>query len=405
MNRKTATFIIVTFVAILIAALLYFYFVYLQKKPPEQGPTTTPGGVSFPPTGGGGGRSETEPEPGDGDLVFGTVPALRKISDEPVAGATIVRQGETDAVRYAERGKGHVYEAPLDTLAKKRLTNKTVPKVHEALWGSKGASVILRYLADDSDTVTTFYASITAPASEGAEGTLEGTFLSPGIREITVSPGGSQLFYLLWGQSGSTGIISGLDGSKKVQIFSSPRREWLISWPSPTSALVASRPGYDAPGDAYTLDVRSGALKRILSGIQGMTISLSPDAAYGIYSRTSGATAALYTLNVKTGSSSPLPLASIADKCTWVGKDAYCAIPEAMPDARYPDNWYQGLVSFSDEIWKIDAEEGYTEYIANLKDLGRTDIDVLRPTISEDGKYMVFINKNDLSLWELQIRE
>ena len=55
-------------------------------------------------------------------------------------------------------------------------------------------------------------------------------------------------------------------------------------------------------------------------------------------------------------------LETLPEKCVWSKADAsifYCAVPENIPaDNIYPDVWYQGLMSFSDAIWKVNIKTG-----------------------------------------------
>ena len=67
--------------------------------------------------------------------AVGAVPDLRKVSDEPVAGGAYVRGiGGLEYIRYVERNTGHIYETPITQSTALRLTNDTVPAVHDAVW-------------------------------------------------------------------------------------------------------------------------------------------------------------------------------------------------------------------------------------------------------------------------------
>ncbi|MBI2474473.1 MAG: hypothetical protein HYV68_02110, partial [Candidatus Taylorbacteria bacterium] len=72
-------------------------------------------------------------------------------------------------------------------------------------------------------------------------------------------------------------------------------------------------------------------------------------------------------------------------------------------DGNYPDDWYQGLVAWRDEVWAIDTATGNTQYLINLGSAGRRDIDAINLSLDEKERFITFTNKTDLSLWTLQI--
>ena len=68
-----------------------------------------------------------------------------------------------------------------------------------------------------------------------------------------------------------------------------------------------------------------------------------------------------------------------------------------MPDGQYPDDWYQGLASFSDKIWLIDIKNGTSTIISDPLDEVGQDIDVVSPKFDSAGDKLFFINKKILA--------
>ena len=56
-------------------------------------------------------------------------------------------------------------------------------------------------------------------------------------------------------------------------------------------------------------------------------------------------------------------------------------------------------------MWKVNAETGDLEYLSPISDLAGMDIDAVNLSIDKKDKSITFMNKNDLSLWTLQIAE
>jgi len=110
-------------------------------------------------------------------------------------------------------------------------------------------------------------------------------------------------------------------------------------------------------------------------------------------------------VNVATGEELSLPVATIAEKCVWTADDAsiYCGVPLDPPQAGYPDDWYQGAVSFSDRIWKIQVSGRYAQFVLDFtKETGKV-LDATALAIDPSSTTLVFVNKNDGSLWSYSL--
>ena len=110
---------------------------------------------------------------------------------------------------------------------------------------------------------------------------------------------------------------------------------------------------------------------------------------------------------VNTGTSDilALPVATIADKCVWTADDSaiYCGIPVDAPSASYPDDWYQGVVHFSDRIWKIQVVGRYAQMALDFPKETKESLDATALAVNPAGTVLVFLNKNDGSLWSYSL--
>ena len=120
----------------------------------------------------------------------------------------------------------------------------------------------------------------------------------------------------------------------------------------------------------------------------------------------------LKLVNTATNEIVPLPVTTIADKCVWTTDDSaiYCGIPVSPPsDSLYPDDWYQGTVQFSDRIWKIDVAGRFAQLVLDFsKETSSAtqtinSFDATALAIDPLTTELVFINKNDGSLWSYQL--
>lgn len=410
-NKKIFIFILVILAAIVTAFLIYYFFYSSNTGTPVTPSGTNPGTPATPGGGGGthgtGGGGGTTPPPitGGGTPAGAFKPVLRQITTVPTAGGIVFDSGGKPTVRYVERAKGNVYETDAASIKATRLSNTTVPQIYEALWNGTGQNVIARYLKD-GDNIQTFDAAVVS--SGGGQGELRGSFLSANIKNLVVSPSGNQIFYLIDTPSGTAGIAASFDGVKKVQIFNSPLHEWLATWPKENAVAITSKAGAGSAGLMVFVDAGSGAQNVILSGVNGLTTLTNADLSKVLYSVSSQNSLSTKLLGVADKTSAPFVLTTLPEKCVWsqLSKNiVYCAVPETLPSAAYPDDWYQGVVSFRDELWKIDTSTGNSTFIMNLGDQSRLNFDAVNLSLNSKENYLLLTNKNDLTLWEVQLSQ
>ncbi len=332
---------------------------------------------------------------------------LLKLSPRPTAGFIVFERASSTIVRYVEKENGHVQEINTSSLESKRLTNTTIPKIHEAIFSDKGESVLLRYLKEEDNIIQTYSAKIQTSATTSDEGILVGSFIDENINQIAVSPDKLKIFTLINYGNSSVGSISFFDGSKKSQIFQSTFTEWLPQWVEGDVISLNTKPSSSVFGFNYSITTKNPALIKVVGKKYGLTTLLSPDGDRAVFSENNEGGLSLSVFNKKTKTTYSLGLSTLSEKCVWSSNNisTYCAVPEATPrmPGGYPDSWYQGLIIFSDTIWKIDTESGATDQLANLREISREQIDVTSPQINQNGDKFVFINKTDNSLWLLSL--
>ncbi len=442
-SKRTSLIIIILVISLLVGGLIGFYFYTKNKNPGstilgrQVGTRTNFGGYdpnsTINPT--------TNTETGSSSIPTSTltavkIPKLRKISDVPTAGADFVlvpiyedinknvepadlsvsktpikkqlKLIETKTfIRYIERGTGHIYQTATSSLEKDRVSITTEPKIYEAFFTDKGDNLILRGLIGSSDIVSTRYASLLTSTSSANEiKTLSAKDLPIQISQIAISPSKTQLFSIM--ESGVRGLLSKIDGGSTVGIFNTPYREWIPSWPEERNIVLTTKASGFAPGFAYILNTSSKQLTRILGNIYGLTTLTSPDLSKVLFSASERGTFTLNYFNRTENTTTGLPFKTLPEKCIWSKKEksvVFCAVPENIAFSTYPDVWYQGLISFSDSIWKIDLETGETRIIVNTQEESGEVLDTTNLYLSPNEDYLVFTNKVDLSLWGLQLIE
>lgn len=404
---KYIIFILIVIIVVVFGA--YYYF----TKPTigingvvEPSPKITLFGITI----GGGGENNnntneitatsTENQSSGASTTSTNLLKLRQLSQSPVAGfiAFNNKEGET-LVRYMEKSTGNVYEIGTNSATQKRITNTTIPRVYDAVWLNQ-SSVMVRYL-DDNNIIKTFNAEIKDLEDGAVEQKIEGFFLQDDINEIVAV--NEKIFYLGVNSSGSQGILSMPNGEKRSIIFESPLKEWLILVPQKNTIILNTKPSFVYKGSAYFFDIDKKTTTRFMQNIVGLTTLNNGDKTGFLFSESINNSFSLNYYDFNKKMRSEINPKTLPEKCVWSkdNKKVFCGVPQDILRGEYPDIWYQGIVSFSDNIWKIDIENRIAKRLISPKDFANQEIDLIKPSLSADEKYLFFVNKKDSNLWSL----
>lgn len=310
------------------------------------------------------------------------------------------------ALRYVAKETGYIYQTFADKIEERRFSSTYIPKIHEAFFGNKGENVVMRYLKSDDRTIDTFLGTLPKEVLGGDTSDtneLKGSFLPENVSGIALSPDLFNIFYTLKVSESVVGTTAGITGDKKNQIFSSAFTEWLVEWPNQKIITLTTKPASGIDGYMYFLDIAKKSTSRILSNVPGLTTLTSPTGKYVLYGNDA---LSMSILNVASKNVTNVPIKTLPEKCVWGKEDLaiYCLVPGYVSSSKYPDTWYRGEISFSDQVWKYDSVSGSTEILIDpLTVEGGEDIDGMRPMLDKDENYLFFMNKKDSYLWELKL--
>lgn len=343
---------------------------------------------------------------GDTTYVNSATARLVKISAAPIAGAgsferkVVGTATTTSIVRYTERATGHTvdYNEAARTLT--NISNTTIPSIYRAWW--LGSNLLAQFLDEDKETIKTYAGALpTNPTSTTA---LSGSFLTNNIYNLAVSPKGNRVFYLQTGES-AVGTIVNIDGSKRSQIFNFPFNEWVTEWSNESTITLTTKASYNTQGFMYFLGSASGVMTKAFGNVAGLSTRTSPTLNYALYSASTNSGVATAIYDFKNNNSFPLSNQTLAEKCVWSTLNktvAYCAVPTSIPIGNYPDDWYQGRVSFVDNIYKIDASLPAMQLLYSLPQ--DQNIDATKLFLDQKENNLYFTNKKDHFLWGLTIK-
>lgn len=328
-------------------------------------------------------------------------PRLVKITDGPVVPQSVAFQVETIAateaasttasqdpdteIRYIERASGNVYAYRAHERTLTRLSNRTLPGIQEAAWLSDGSRAYVRFLTQgpEGDAVDTY-----ALSADGSEG----FFLEKGLGEVATR-GSTLLFTLLPTSTGSTGSVAAGDASGPETLFTSPLAA-LHVFLAENRYFAATKASAGLDGYAFIVNPSSGVFSRILGPLRGLSVLPSPSGDLLLYSFIDRGTLRLSMIDVANRTATPLPLATLSEKCVWSADERmiYCGVPRALTGT-LPDDWYQGAQSFEDRLWRIDLSTRVATLVIDPTEAAGTAIDAVGLTLDPEADMLTFVDR------------
>jgi hypothetical protein len=331
-------------------------------------------------------------------VVIPGVPAVTTTASSTAPAAATTTDTE---VRYIERESGNVYSYDIHSNVLTRISNRTIPGAIEASWLPSGGMSYLRFVSTDANTVQ--HVDTYALPSDG----VGGYALPEDTTQVTTTFGSSTTSALLTiasGDNGSVATLSGPNGEKAKTLFTTILNQ-IKAFSTRTATYVETLPSIQMPGYAFTVDT-GGNFVRFIGPLSGLSILPNHAGTQILYSYIDGSQLKLAAYTVATHTSTPLPVATLAEKCVWGPDDnsVYCGVPVSLPNATLPDDWYQGAVSFSDRIWRIDFSSRIAELVVNLPALNTNGaIDVVSLAVDPANDALSFVNKADGSVWSYDL--
>ncbi len=403
MNKKI---LIIAGVFVLIIVAVVVFFVIKKPNPTTINPTTGSPFGDAP----GGSSQNNFPQiiTGDSPLSIEDRNGLKKITSAPVSDGNFLPQASSSApvVEFIERSTGHIFHADLDNGLVTRISNTTFPKIQQIIWGIPGSLFIGQSI--NSGTIESNIFTISPNTREDSSNNfslIDITPLTPDIVSASFSPDGNSFFYLGKNRLGIEGTLANTKGEKLASLWQSATDEWTTEWKQKNTITITNKASNNTPGILLFLDVKTKKTKTILSGIPGLTTNTSPSGKrvlYGMVSKNpqSESLYPTYIYTIGTTSTEDAFFTTLPEKCVWSHDETFivCGQPTNMKEG-LPDTWYQGKVSFDDELWKLDLLTLELTRISPLNPSELEHIDVINIKMSPDDSYVLFTNKKDLSLW------
>ncbi|MES2966899.1 MAG: hypothetical protein V4668_03865 [Patescibacteria group bacterium] len=393
---KKIYLIIAGVIAILLLVAIWLYLlIYGTPKPVEQFFTD----FTFSGTGENIPFEPSLPPLDPGSQVDVTTAKLRQLTIKPIIGLGEHTEGEDlsriSYIRYAETGTGHIFSINIITGEEKRISNATIAGASKAVFSPNGKYVAIASGNTTQNTVTL----ITLTNNDTATTQL----LSQKMVDFNFSAT-NELRYTEYSSSGLTGRSLNPDTLVGSTIFTIPFQSATVIWNTETNSpnYVYPKTSTKLPGYLYSLS--NGSIKRL--NVTGNALTVEANKDYYVSTQQVGEKPSSFITKVIDKKISTLPLIMEPSKCVFSTKDfniLYCGYELTEYSYEFPDNWYKGLISFSDTIWQIDVEKGSATQIVNPETETGRAVDITNMSIGSTNEVLYFINKTDNTLWMYEI--
>ena len=302
-----------------------------------------------------------------------------------------------------DRKTGHIYENLASTSDITKISNYTLPGAEEVFFADN-SSMIIRKLESDNDLISTAYMKLTKEFSSSTIYTATVKDITIDSNNVSFSPTAKRLFYFI--NRTGRGVIASIDGSTRSNAINTTISEWLSQYVNKDLIALTTKPSAYFKGYLFSLNTNGAGKNTYFLGEKyGFNTLVSPDGKKVIYNEILNNGLETFIYDIKSKNITYLTQATIVEKCAWAAdsKQVFCAIPQKLYEAPYPDAWYKDDISFADNIWSINPETGAFRVVVPLQDQVPTSIDVYKMVVSPDNKYLLFQDKNTLHLWKYDL--
>ncbi len=388
---KRPIFIIIgTFVVLLLVGV-WVYILFFNNSATEQetftnlglGDTTDPSYVA-----------PTNDTPNENSVVDVTGPdQLRQLTTRSVAGYQDVTEDSSDTpfVYYVERGTGHIFSIDLSSGEEKRISGTTIPLTTRSVITPDGSFVMMQSGSGNSAQFNLGYLSSTSDS-------ITVSALKENIVSFTNTIDNTFLYAV---QTNNSVIAKELNPKTEVTkvLFTIPFREAIIVWGNSNKDTHLAYPKASAQLEGFMYQITNNKIERL--PIDGYGLSATGNSAGIIYSEQEKNQYKTYLYNQENRVSLPTLPTIIPEKCAVLNIDhaIVCAGSYAAYSHTMPDTWYQGAVSFADDLFLTHIDTGITEQLISITKTTNQNLDVTTLRISSDDERVYFINSHDKNLW------
>ncbi len=304
-------------------------------------------------------------------------------------------------IKYIDQQSGNIYQYNSLTGRQTRISNKTIPGINSAVWLSDGSLVYVRYISHTGNTGNGEIATYALPQNG-----IGGFFLPQELTQI-LTQGTDNILMVSSGENGSIIKSAQKDAANIYTAFQTPLTNIRVMFAGLKNYFIYTKPSADIGGYAFIVNKKTGMFTTVAGPKKGLTALINHAGTEALINYDSpDGLIKMGIISIPNHTMINLPISTISNKCVWSQDDTaiYCGIPEKTPVASYPDDWYQGKISFTDNIWKINMKNRYVKLLFNLTKENKKPFDIIAPSVDPKQHILSFINKRDGSLWSFRLQ-
>jgi hypothetical protein len=335
---------------------------------------------------------------GEKEILALGVEDLSQLTTRLVAGYIHLSNNQTDILRYAERGTGHVYDINFKTNTETRVLGNTIAKTSRAYFSPDGDLMVIAAEADNEELISL----VTIPNNTN-ENSIN-TALKPNLKNITVLSS-TTINYTEVEDNKTVGYSFNRFTGVFNEIWRIPLTDIEVIWENGIT-YVLTKPAPFLKGALY--QISSEGLIPVTAQQYNYTAVVKPGSNNKIETyfdvETNNLTSQIKFVNNEFTS----PIIALPEKCTfspvdqnkiWCGSTA----PGENNHRTFIRDWYMGLANSNDYLWEIDVNTKQATVMVNFITRMGYVVDVIEPTFSKNGNKLFFINKINDSLWLYKI--
>lgn len=393
MKRPLIIIIGVVLVFILIGAWMYVLFFM------ESGDTNTFADLNF--------ENSTEEfteveNMGGGEPIVNVndLSRLRQLTTTPVVGFQEVMKNSssTPLVYYISAGTGHIFSIDLETGEEKRVSGTTIPSTESGVITPDG-----QYALIQSGFGSTKEATVGMISAD--EDQLVGEVTLNNIYSFSETASGTFLIARKSDNSVSASHYLPASG-EEVSLFSVPFGEVVIDWGTQATDNHYLYPKPNSLLEGYLYQASNKGIKRL--PVDGFGLSAKGSNDYVISSSQANKKYSTQILNMSENFVSNYRLDVMPEKCVSLSTrlSFICGISDSPSYSQQtPDDWYQGTVSYNDDLLEINLKDGVNSYLLDIEEESGRILDITNLETNQDDSRLYFINKNDGTLWSYLLTE
>lgn len=336
------------------------------------------------------------------------IPSIKKMSNHPIVegGFFFINDEENrNYILHISKQKGEIYKTNLKTTSTSLVyENKDsfLTDVFKADWLNKNSIMIHQLVDGNKVNISLIHLHEENKVSNATKTDL------PQKTSFSVNSSNKKsFFYLVEKEGGVEGFIGTVDSSGRISergIFSSPIKEWLGNWSSENIINLTTKPSGYVPGHMYSINSIDGSISHTLRNVPGLVTKTNKAGSLTIYNQSSEDGFTLMLFDHRNNTKRKVDnVNTLVDKCVWKNENVIiCAIPKDIPPSVYPDDWYQGKISFEDlYLKKINLKTKESLILFNFKEKG-VDFDSVNLVFDDIKESVFFIDKKTGLLWLYQ---